>query len=112
MAWRGVAWRGLDVVVAGKPCPREFRDDVVPVAPGRDPDVKTSKRMPASRTTTGHDLVTSQEPARDRFSTDSAARKTNLLRDPRNASRGGRRPDPATGRTVRRFDRNEGRDGG
>ena len=36
--------------------------------------------MPASRTTTGHDLVTSQEPARDHFSTDAAARKRNLLR--------------------------------
>ena len=68
--------------------------------------------VPGSRTTTGHDLVTSQEPARDHFSTDAAARKTNLLRDPRNASRGGRRPDPATGRTVRRLNRNEGRDGG
>ena len=65
MAWRGVAWRGLDVVVAGKPCPREFRDEVVPVAPGRDPDVKTSKRMPASRTANGTELEP-HDPTTDR----------------------------------------------
>ncbi len=48
-----MAWK--DVVV-GKPCPREFRDDVVRVARGRDPGVTASKEMPASRTSTTTDL--------------------------------------------------------
>ena len=77
MAWRGVAWRGLDVVVAGKPCPREFRDDVVPVAPGRDPDVKTSKRMPASRTVSGRFFGYSPTCDRGQIPTRRAARKRN-----------------------------------
>ena len=38
----------------GKPCPREFREDVVRVAPRRDPGVTASKRMPARRTSCGH----------------------------------------------------------
>ena len=50
--WRGGAPRGLDVVV-GKPCPREFRDDVVRVAPGRDLGVTASKRIPVSATLCG-----------------------------------------------------------
>ena len=40
---------GLDVAV-GKPCPREFRDDVVRIAPGRGPGVTAPKGMPARRT--------------------------------------------------------------
>ena len=39
--------------VVGKPCPREFRNEVVRIARGRDPGVTAPKRMPASRTTSG-----------------------------------------------------------
>ena len=62
----------------GKPCPTEFRDDVVRVARGRDPGVTAPKRMPASRTPYGHspaftdldevvELEITVRPARKRF---------------------------------------------
>jgi len=38
----------------GKPYPREFLDVIVRVAPGRDPGVTASKKIPASGTLTGH----------------------------------------------------------
>ena len=44
----------LKDVLVGKPCPREFRGDVVRVAPRLDPRITASKRMPASGTVTGH----------------------------------------------------------
>ena len=40
----------------GKPCPGEFRDDIVRVAPGRDPGVTASKKMTTSGTSTATDL--------------------------------------------------------
>ena len=64
----------------GKPCPREFRDDIVRVAPGQDPSVTASKKMPASRTANGLDFVPSRKHSQEHYSTDSTARKPNPLR--------------------------------
>gem|GEM_PF-5683212 len=46
----------------------------------------TAALLPVSGTTTGHDLVTSQEPVRDHFLTDAAARKRNVYRSIRDSA--------------------------
>jgi hypothetical protein len=39
LSWFACGWAGEDVAVP-KPCPREFRDDVVRVARNREPGVR------------------------------------------------------------------------
>ena len=67
----------------GKPCPREFRDDIVRVAPGRDPGVTASKRMPASRTVNGRHFVPSRKHSQEYFSPGSPAHRRNRKWDTR-----------------------------
>ena len=61
-----------------KPYPREFRDDVVRVARGRDPGVTASKRMPASRTSNATNL----ESTRSTSVPDSLVREKLVRLDP------------------------------